>query len=41
VDWEIVADAPRGDAVSCTWSGDRLDVFVTERGRALSYRALA
>jgi len=40
VDWEIVADAPRADAVSCTWSGDRLDVFVTERGGALWYKAL-
>jgi len=41
VDWEIVADAPPADAVSCTWSGDRLDVFVTERGGALWYKALA
>jgi hypothetical protein len=40
VEWEIVADAPRGDAVSCSWSGGRLDVFVARRGAELWYRAL-
>ncbi|MEA2660745.1 MAG: hypothetical protein QOH08_317 [Chloroflexota bacterium] len=40
VDWEVVPDAPRGDAVSCAWSGTRLDVFVAKRGADLWYRAL-
>ena len=40
VPWEIVADAPEGDSVSCSWSGDRLDVFVSRDGGALWYRAL-
>jgi hypothetical protein len=40
VDWEIVAGAPRGDAVSCAWSGRRLDVFVTAKGAELWYHAL-
>ena len=40
VDWEIVPDAPQGDAVSCAWSGRRLDVFVATRGAELWYHAL-
>jgi len=40
VDWEIVDDAPQGDAVSCAWSGRRLDVFVATRGAELWYHAL-
>jgi len=40
VEWEVVADAPRGDAVSCAWSSGRLDVFVATRGGGLWYRAL-
>jgi len=40
VDWEIVAGAPPGDAVSCAWSGRRLDVFVATRGADLWYCAL-
>ena len=41
VEWEIVPDAPAGDAVTCTWSGDRLDVFVATRGGALWYKVLS
>jgi hypothetical protein len=37
VEWEIVAGAPRGDAVSCAWSGRRLDVFVSSHGAELWY----
>jgi hypothetical protein len=39
VPWEIVG-APRGDSASSTWSGDRLDVFVSRGGGPLWYRAL-
>jgi hypothetical protein len=37
VEWEIVAGAPRGDAVSCAWSGRRLDVFVSSHAAELWY----
>ena len=40
VEWEIVAGAPRGDWVSCAWSGRRLDVFVGTHGADLWYNAL-
>ena len=40
VQWEIVADAPPGDAVSCAWTGERLDVFVATTGGRVWYRAL-
>jgi hypothetical protein len=35
-----VPGAPLGDSVSCTWSGERLDVFVSQGGGALWYKAL-
>jgi Repeat of unknown function (DUF346) len=40
VTWEVVRGAPLGDSVSCTWSGERLDVFVSRHGGALWYNAL-
>ena len=42
VDWRVVEDAPRGGrAVSCTWSGDRLDVFVWGADGAVQYADLS
>ena len=42
VDWVDVGGAPRGGrAVSCTWSGPRLDVFVRAPDGALFYADLA
>lgn len=41
VDWEDLEGAPGGaTAVSCTWIGSRLDVFVTGPDGRLWYRAL-
>jgi hypothetical protein len=40
VPWEIVPGAPQGDSVSCTWSGERLDVFVSRDGGELWYKAM-
>jgi hypothetical protein len=34
-----VPGAPAGERVSCSWSGDRLDVFVTSASGELWYRA--
>jgi hypothetical protein len=42
VEWRDVAGAPRGGrAVSCVWSGARLDVFVWGADGALHYADLA
>jgi len=41
VQWEVVAESPHGDAVSCVWTADRLDVFVASRGRGVWYRSFA
>lgn len=41
VQWEVVTEAPHGDAVSCVWTADRLDVFVASRGRGVWYRSFA
>jgi hypothetical protein len=42
VEWRTVEDAPRGArAVSCAWSGGRLDVFVWGADGALHYADLA
>ena len=38
--WEIVEGAPEGDSVSCAWSGERLDVFVSRDGGGVWYKAL-
>lgn len=41
VDWEDLEDAPHdGAAVSCSWVGNRLDVFVTGPNGLLWYKAL-
>jgi len=39
VEWHAVPGAPAGERVSCVWSGDRLDVFVTAGSGELWYRA--
>jgi hypothetical protein len=39
VEWHAVPGAPAGERVSCSWSGDRLDVFVTSASGELWYRA--
>jgi hypothetical protein len=41
VEWQVVSGAPKGERVSCTWSGDRLDLFVTSPSGELWYRPLA
>lgn len=41
VPWRIVEGAPEGDSVSCSWSGERLDVFVNRDGGTLWYAVLA
>lgn len=42
VEWRAVEDAPRGgQAVSCAWSGGRLDVFLWGDDGALHYADLA
>lgn len=42
VPWETVSGAPRGgEAVTCTWVGERLDVFVWGADREVWYSALS
>jgi hypothetical protein len=42
VEWRVVDGAPRrGKAVSCVWSGARLDVFVVGEDDALYYADLS
>jgi hypothetical protein len=42
VDWRAVEGAPPGGrAVSCAWSGERLDVFVRGADDVLYYANLA
>ena len=40
MEWEIGAGAPAGEAVTCAWSGGRLDVLVSKQGGELWYTAL-